>query len=222
MSSRDAIMQRIRGALEQGRKDGYVPREPRGEAPSVDEPVIRQIEPGHFDALLEILQQQMVTLGDNIEVVASIEAAAGWIFQHARGKGMKRGLIDSDARELLGDLLPMDMVFANNADRTEVYRAEFGISLAEFAVAETGSLVLCSGENRLRLASLAPDVHYCLVRGETLLPDVLDGIRAQQRFAHQAGTVWITGSSRTADIDGILIHGAHGPKELYVVMVRPG
>lgn len=93
----------------------------------------------------------------------------------------------------------------------DVWQAEAGITLADFAVAETGSVVLSAGNQRARLASLTPPTHIVLV---TEIVATLE--EAFARITDQT-SVLITGTSRTADIEGVLVRGVHGPKELIVV-----
>jgi L-lactate dehydrogenase complex protein LldG len=98
-----------------------------------------------------------------------------------------------------------------------------GVTGVNAALAATGSLVLVSGAGRPRTASLLPDRHIALVPESRLLPD-LEAWFAQQRrdgladFRAHSNTVIITGPSKTADIAQELILGAHGPRELHIVL----
>jgi L-lactate dehydrogenase complex protein LldG len=98
-----------------------------------------------------------------------------------------------------------------------------GVTGVSAALAATGSLVLMSGPGRPRTASLLPDRHIALVPQDRLLPD-LEAWFAQQRrdgltdFRARSNTVIITGPSKTADIAQELILGAHGPREVHIVL----
>jgi len=98
---------------------------------------------------------------------------------------------------------------------SSVWEAELGVCIADLAIAETGSLLLASGPGRARLASLAPPVNLILIREDAIVATV------EEAFNHLPSTtsVVITGTSRTADIEGVLVRGVHGPRELYVVRV---
>lgn len=67
---------------------------------------------------------------------------------------------------------------------------------------------------------IAPPLQIVLLPIARLLPDVVDAIDRLRARPSREGVVWVTGSSRTADIDGILVRGAHGPKELVVLVLE--
>lgn len=95
-----------------------------------------------------------------------------------------------------------------------LWEAEVGVTTADWAVEETGSLLLTAGPGRMRLASLAPPIHLCIVKRDRLarrLAEIMGAVEART-------SVLITGTSRTADIEGILVRGVHGPRELLVVV----
>ena len=94
-----------------------------------------------------------------------------------------------------------------------VWDAEVGVTMAEFAVAETGSLVLAARAGRRRLASLAPPVHAVLVRKSQVVSSLDEAI---EKLPAQTSVI-VTGPSRTADVEGVMVMGVHGPKRLWVV-----
>jgi L-lactate dehydrogenase complex protein LldG len=95
--------------------------------------------------------------------------------------------------------------------------AELGISGADAALAETGTIVLQSGAGRSRLATLLPPVHLALVPRERLQPDLFTWTAARAgKFP--AGVTLVSGPSKTADIEQTLAIGVHGPKRFIVVL----
>jgi L-lactate dehydrogenase complex protein LldG len=94
----------------------------------------------------------------------------------------------------------------------DVWEVEVGVSLAELAVAETGTLVVTAGEGRSRMSSLAPPVNVVLVARTAIVGTLQEAIPR----IPSSSSVLITGPSRTADIEGILVRGVHGPGELLV------
>jgi L-lactate dehydrogenase complex protein LldG len=106
------------------------------------------------------------------------------------------------------------------------FAATVGITGVEFALAETGSLVVTSWTEGAQLASLAPPVHVALYRRSQLvasLDEVLERLpmaRAPEQAVPGRSVVFITGTSRTADIEQILIRGVHGPGELHAILVE--
>lgn len=88
------------------------------------------------------------------------------------------------------------------------------------AIADTGTVVLSSRLNGGRRAGLVDPVHVVLVRDDELVPDLAAALElvAAETAAASAVTL-VTGPSRTADIEGVLVRGAHGPRELHVVLI---
>jgi L-lactate dehydrogenase complex protein LldG len=108
------------------------------------------------------------------------------------------------------------------------FAAIVGITGVEFVLSETGSLVITSWTEGAQLASLAPPVHVALYRRSQLvasLDEVLERLpvaRSPDQAVPGRSVVFITGTSRTADIEQILIRGVHGPGELHAILVEPG
>jgi L-lactate dehydrogenase complex protein LldG len=109
---------------------------------------------------------------------------------------------------------------------SQIEQAGFGITGVEAALADIGGIVVRSGEGRARLASLLPPAHIALVRPDQFYPSLYDWMqtlqaegRLEETFAGAANLTVITGPSRTADIEKMLVLGVHGPKTLHVICV---
>ena len=99
---------------------------------------------------------------------------------------------------------------------------DLGITLADFAIAETGTLVINSdGEDR-RLTSMISDLHVVLVHENDIRESTFDMEDDLKQMTRRAGsyTAFITGASRTADIERVLALGVHGPLELHIMILR--
>lgn len=99
-----------------------------------------------------------------------------------------------------------------------------GITGVSAALAATGSLVLESGAGRPRSASLLPDRHIALMTADQLLNDLetwqaAQAARGYPAFKQASNTVIVTGPSKTADIGHQLVKGAHGPRELHIIVL---
>ena len=104
---------------------------------------------------------------------------------------------------------------------SELFSYDVGVTMAQAAIAETGTLILESEKERHRLVSLLPPIHVAVVRSSDIcltIGDALRRLRGQQEEMSRAIT-FITGPSRTADIELTLTVGVHGPKELYVIIL---
>ena len=97
--------------------------------------------------------------------------------------------------------------------------ADAGITSADAAFAETGSLVLTSGAGKSRFTSLLPPVHIALLPVSCLLSDIFLWERDMKKDL--PGWVgFISGPSKTGDIEGVLTLGVHGPKRFIVILYR--
>lgn len=94
-----------------------------------------------------------------------------------------------------------------------------GLSRARSAIAETGTLVLWPGPQEPRLLSLVPPVHFVLLDAAALHTDLHAAMTAEG-WAQGMPTngLLISGPSKTADIQQVLAYGAHGPRELIVLL----
>jgi len=101
-------------------------------------------------------------------------------------------------------------------DRARVDEYTFGITPAWGAIAETGTLILTDGTTPSRLAALAPWVHVAVVPRERIFATVAEAMTA---LPDDPSIIFVTGPSKTADIEGILIEGVHGPgRQLALIM----
>ncbi|HSL46988.1 MAG TPA: LUD domain-containing protein [Anaerolineales bacterium] len=100
-----------------------------------------------------------------------------------------------------------------NASKQEMALCDLGITEADYLLPETGTLVLHSSAQKPRAVSLLPRIHLAIVRPEMLRAD-MHQVFAEARDHHYL--VFITGPSRTADIELTVTLGVHGPKNLYI------
>jgi L-lactate dehydrogenase complex protein LldG len=110
--------------------------------------------------------------------------------------------------------------------RQDIIDAGLGITGADYAVAETGSVVILPRKGLSRLVSVVPPVHLALVRPQDVV-ETLDDLFLLRRleFHRNGGDMgsylnFITGPSRTADIEQTLVVGVHGPKEVHLVLLE--
>ena len=213
-SQREQVLGRIRAAL--GRSDAD--SEGLEAARARIRQHARQIEPAFTEPLAQRFRDKLVSAYATVVSVDSLSAAASEI---------ERYLVDSDAgRQLLisGDELIQQIEWpvsielqrrnATGEDRASVTSALCGI-------AETGTLMLVSGEQNPTSLNFLPDYHIVVLRSDQLVPrmeDAWDKLRAS--FAQMPRTVnFISGPSKTADVEQTVEYGAHGPRCLHVVMV---
>jgi L-lactate dehydrogenase complex protein LldG len=85
-------------------------------------------------------------------------------------------------------------------------------------IAESGSLLLVSGEARPLSASLLPDIHIAILRASDLVQTLTEAL-ARPELRSASAAVIVTGPSRTGDIEMTLSIGVHGPKEVHVFLI---
>ncbi|MFD1333185.1 lactate utilization protein C, partial [Methylopila musalis] len=100
-----------------------------------------------------------------------------------------------------------------------------GLSAAFGAVAETGTLLLTSGPDNPTSLNFLPDTHVVVLDAADV-GATYEELWGRARARYGAGVLprvvnWITGPSRSADIEQILLMGAHGPRRLHVVLIDP-
>ncbi len=104
---------------------------------------------------------------------------------------------------------------------TRMAVVDLGITAADYAVAETGSLILCSRPGQARMVSLLPPIHVAFLAPSALVSSLEALAPLLKREVEgpdgASNIVCIAGPSRTADIELTLTQGVHGPKEVHVI-----
>jgi L-lactate dehydrogenase complex protein LldG len=204
MSAREAMLGRIRSAL--GRKAGDPPPElgpPRINVPSVE--LEKRI--GMFCSALEMLTGKPFIAGSYENARDYIESVIG---------GRSAVSSDSPLLRACGVACPATA----DSHRTACAESTVGLTGAAYALADTGSLVMLASSEEARLLSLLPPVHIAVIERRQILTG-LDELLTKLPLPADitSSMVLITGTSRTADIEQILVRGVHGPGELHVVIV---
>ena len=91
------------------------------------------------------------------------------------------------------------------------YDVDAGITEADYAVAETGTLVIRHTPQHGRLLSLVPFVHVAVIEPKIILPDLMDLFERLAADGTGSGVTLISGPSKTADIEMTTVTGVHGP-----------
>ncbi|MFN3476600.1 MAG: lactate utilization protein C [Candidatus Methylomirabilales bacterium] len=173
--------------------------------------------------------QMAKKVGCQVAEVPSLQAAGRYIAHLAKIKEAK--LIQVSSHDLIDRLglrsfLAEFEILASGPDPQEVLMADLGISDAVIGIAETGSLLVHLDPVDPRLVTMLPPLHAALLRREDLVESFEDGIaitrhRILTLYAQGKPSYlsWITGPSRTGDIEMVHTIGVHGPKELHIILV---
>lgn len=124
-----------------------------------------------------------------------------------KSMGAKKGYLDSS---LSSRDLTNEFEMASDFDRERVDEYDFGISRATCGIAETGTIALIDRDTPNRLGALAPWIHVAVLERAKLRARLYDALTD---FQDDPSVVLVTGPSKTADIEGLLIVGVHGPGE---------
>jgi len=209
--SRDWMLHKIRTAL--GRSAG----QPAPEPP----PVLLDVPVVSVEDRIGLFRASLEKLAGKPHVAASPAEARDYAAALAAGKRV----VASNApflRECGITSIPgVESGFTDAAALREACAdAGLGITSADYVLADTGSLVLLSSHEEARLISLLPPVHLAVVPCDRLLTGLDELLTVLPLPAERTSAmVFITGPSRTADIEQILVRGVHGPGEIHVVLV---
>jgi L-lactate dehydrogenase complex protein LldG len=140
----------------------------------------------------------------NGEVVASAAALA----ESLRRRGWVRGYCDPALWPGLEPHFGAGFAVETDFDRARVDDYQFGITRGAGAIAETGTIILGDRTTSSRLGALAPWAHAAVIPRSKLYGDLAQAVAA---LGSDPNVVWCTGPSKTADVEGILIEGVHGP-----------
>ena len=116
---------------------------------------------------------------------------------------------------------------ARQRHREDSAHAQIGVTGADFVLAETGTMILLSGRGRPRVTSLLPETHVAvfdrtrLVESLAQVGVLLEALHADPARSMSGAMInFITGPSRTADIELTLTRGVHGPKAVHAIFVE--
>jgi L-lactate dehydrogenase complex protein LldG len=179
-------------------------------------------------SLVELFKERLEAVGGHCIVAVSVDeilAALTHIISDLQQTPLRaRRIAVSNAPALERLLSQVDVTMDKIVTAPEaaaLFDYDIGITSAQGAIAETGTLVLESECERHRLVSLVPPVHIAIVDAANICLTLGESLAAVQK--HEARELsptvtLITGPSRTADIELTLAIGVHGPQELYVIV----
>jgi len=114
------------------------------------------------------------------------------------------------------------ILLADGPLRRHLAGIDIGLTMADLGIAETGTLVIDSGSEEVRLATMISEIHVAVLPISRLRRDALAAEAELREFMQKPPgyLAFITGASRTADIERVLAIGVHGPLELHVLMME--
>lgn len=176
------------------------------------------------EASLAILAEQLAKLKAVLIRVPDQASATKAVAELATTKNWKKvayhghDLLKPVAAGLACDAWQADASF----EKQKLEGCDAGITTCEAIVAQLGAILVSSASSGGRALSILPHVHVVVAEAAQVVPDLGAALAlAKARHGDQMPSMlsFITGPSRTGDIERILVLGAHGPKELYLVLI---
>jgi len=208
--ARDQVLHKVRTAL--GRSSGQAPDPPP--------PIGLRIPAMPLPERIAEFRRRLELLAGKTACVHTVRDAAEYVESVVAGRDAVASSAPFLAECGILSLAGVQHGFADPASlRDACSRFAVGITSADYALANTGTLVMLSEP---RLISLLPPVHIAVIPAGCLLSSLDELLSILPDPARVSNSmVLITGPSRTADIEQILVRGVHGPGEIHVVIVSP-
>ncbi|MBV8821011.1 MAG: lactate utilization protein [Acidobacteriaceae bacterium] len=209
--SRESVLGNVRKAL--GRPGGASP----GPVPA-PRMVCKSWDP---ERRIASFIQNFEALAGKAVRVPDAKAAATWLSTFLSGRSAVASNSDFLRECGITDLPGVVGGFTDRERlRTACAHSHVGVTSVDYALAETGTMILMASPQEARLISLLPPVHVAIFPASKFITGLDDLFTIlPQPAEHTSSMVMITGPSRTADIEQILVRGVHGPGEVYAVIV---
>lgn len=221
--ARDAILGSIRGGL--GR--GALPAETQAELAERVAAHRRNLVPARAVSLdraarVDLFQSMAEEVQTSVARVSSPEDVAAEVARYLAAENLPAELVmapDPGLDDLGWESRPMLRIRRDKAEGDDAV----SLTPCLAAVAETGTLMLVSGADTPTTLNFLPDTHIVVVRADQIVASYEDGWdRVRAREAWPRTVNFITGPSRTGDIEQRIQLGAHGPRRLHVVLIGDG
>ncbi len=225
MDNRDEFLGRVKAAAEQGRQYRVHVQDVPPDVGYV----------GVGGDLVQRFAEEVTAVGGQVFIVGSLEEASAKLAElvaeasAASAVCWQHELLD---RAAIRDLLSEKQVTWFDAERLQelppdeqrkqLLACDVGITSCEVAIAETGTLMMCSRLGRERLASLIAPVHIAIIERCQLVSDLIDAFNLLAERGLEAlpsNVTFITGPSKTGDIELQLTTGVHGPGVWQVIII---
>lgn len=174
--------------------------------------------------LYEKFKEKLIAVAGECYCVKTAQEAAALIKDVLKAKGVKSVVMTnsplSQAAALDIELKASGLKVFKNNFRENAPNVDAGITQVNWAIAEIGTLVQDGTNVDERLCSALPPIHVALVQKSALIPTLMETMATIHKLPQIPGFIgFITGPSRTSDIERVLTIGVHGPAELVTVFV---
>lgn len=225
--SREAILGRVRLALTRPAPTPHWEHEPRDSGPVFPVPAADD-EPG----LRERFRKEFEAIQGEFFEASSLEEAKNFLAKWIHEQEIRTAIApaggpnvtpDRGLEAVLSDLSIVQWVRTPGESKQGWDDIDVGFTLAESLVAESGTIAVSAASGG-RALSVLPPIHFVVATADQLVPDLETSMRRfRDRYPKLPSSMsWISGPSRTADIEKILVLGAHGPRRLVLLLLPAG
>jgi L-lactate dehydrogenase complex protein LldG len=225
MSEREQIIGRIREALRlEALRPGHAQISSYGIRTDATPRKWLPIVPSDYEGQVDLFAKNCDDLKARFLRVAALSDIVGKLSEWKNTEAWK--LVASHHAPLLDAIVPfigLPILFTEDRPTTnEMERADVGITLCDALIAQTGSILLTTRSAGGRTLSVLPPNHIVIAQEKQLLPDLPAAFELLQKTYNEnypSLITFITGPSRTGDIERILVLGAHGPRFLTIFLL---
>jgi L-lactate dehydrogenase complex protein LldG len=168
------------------------------------------------EELVARFTEQLTAVGAQWTIVRDEADAARALTAVLERTGARR-VVGSDA-PLVRRLLGTSGGTVDGLSREDLFACDAGVTTAQWGIAETGTLVLESAREKNRLLSLVPPIHVALLSTRNICGSLGEALARVSPVSH--AITFITGPSRSADIELTLVVGVHGPQTVHVLLLE--
>lgn len=234
MNARDSILARVREALRGGTSSSSFAKATKDEHVAESETQladgsskVRQFlpkVPGDFAGQVALFAERSESLKTEFLSCADEAAARAQLKLLSDREGWESVAVpaDGEIRALLTDVSITKLEVSRSTVKTDLEKVSAGITGCDALIAQTGSVLLTAKSGGGRALSVLPGHHVVVATSSQLVPDLPAAFELLERkYAPNFPSfmTFITGPSRTGDIERVLVLGAHGPRKLTVIMV---
>lgn len=177
--------------------------------------------------LVQIMTEKAAAVGAVVHEISSISSAVKYTVDLNIKKNLKTiscpGL-GAEYQEMLQALCNgADMILLNPPLRETGSNLDTCLTFAEYGIADTGTLMVISDSEDIRIATMLSQIHIAMLPISKIRPDsagIEPELDALLKSDSPSYTAFITGASRTADIERVLAIGVHGPVELHLLLIK--
>ena len=179
------------------------------------------------DNLKQVMTLNATAVGTIVHEISSLQEAVHYsvdLTEKKQFKNMACPGLDKEARSVMSELCKSrDLQLLESPLRDQADDLHVSLTLAEYGIAETGSLMVASDSEEIRIATMLAQIHVAVLPASKIKPDaeaIASSLDAVLKKDTPSYTAFITGPSRTADIERVLAIGVHGPVELHLLLKK--